>query len=231
MKLSRILVLCAMLLFVGFLINVSTRMAPSHNPGVIDAVAATATPTATPTTSATPTATPTPVAVKISPNQGVTHFSYTAANRTLSGPGFQTASNLNGGFAVYLKATAALVLGQAVMPDASNADSVVVATQQTAPHVIGVVIGRRITATSSDQIGFPPSAGQIAIVQIHGVTQMIADGTITIGDTVIVSAAVVGGVADGAAAGTVSANTIGIALSTGAAGLPLDVLLETPRNF
>jgi hypothetical protein len=220
--------LIAMLLFAAF-VDLSRYTTPNRNPGVMEAFAATATSTATAT--ATATATPTPVPVKISPNQNVTHFAYTAANRTLSGPGFQTASNLNGGFAVYLKATAALVLGQAVIPDASNADSVVVATAQTASHVIGVVVGRRITATSTDQLGLPPSAAQIAIVQVSGVTQMIADGTITIGDTVIVSSAVVGGVADGAAAGTVSADTVGVALSTGAAGLPLDVLLETPRNF
>ena len=215
-------VFLALLLF-GAFVNVS-RVPFARNLGLFMAWASA-------TATATATATPTPVPVKISPNQGVTHFAYTAANRTLSGPGFQTAANLNGGFAVYLKATAALVLGQAVIPDASNADSVVVATAQTASHVIGVVIGRRISATSSDQVGFPPSAGQIAIVQISGVTQMIADGTITIGDSVIVSSAVVGGVADGSAAGTANAATIGVALSTGAAGLPLDVLLETPRTF
>jgi hypothetical protein len=179
------------------------------------------------TATATATATPTPVAVKINPNQGITHFYFTGTNRQLG----SSASNIYGGFTVYLKATAALVLGQAVIPDASNADSVVVATAQTASHVIGVVVGSRSTATSSDKIGVPPGAGQIAIVQVSGVTQMIADGTITIGDTVIVSSAVVGGVADGAAAGTVSADTIGVALSTGAAGAVLDVLLETPRNF
>ena len=227
MKISRILVLASLLMVVGFLINVNTYFAPARNPGVIEAFAVTATPSATPTTTATPTSTPTPVAVTINPNQGITHFYFTGTNRQLG----SSASNIYGGFTIYLKATAALVLGQAVIPDASNADSVVVATAQTASHVIGVVVGSRISATSSDQIGIPPSAGQIAIVQISGAVKMISDGTLTIGNTVRVSAAVVGGVANGSAAGTADAAAFGVALSAGGTGLVADVLLETPRNF
>ena len=179
--------------------------------------------TATPTLTATPSATPTPVNVSINPLANITDFGYIGANIYRG-----TSANIYGGRVIRLKATAALSIGQVVKIDASNASQVVVATQQTAPHVLGVVIGKR--TFTQDAIGSPPAAGNTAIIQINGIARMACDGSVTVGDSLIVSAAIVGGAADGNAAGTHNANAFGLALTAcTTAGQNLDVLLE-PSN-
>jgi hypothetical protein len=212
-----------MLLF-GATVNLN-KIPYAHYFGVFEAWA---------TATATPTATPTPaVNTYISTQYNVSRFGYVSGDS-------QNAPY--GGRVVYLhNSSATLSIAQGVLVSAgTTADTVTLAVQGTAAHVIGAVVGTRVGeqdiigkgAKCLPSLAADPSSG-ICIVQIDGIVPLVGDGsTITSGDAVIPSTATLGGVEDGEAAGTVEAETIGVALTTSStAGAEVDVLLETARNF
>jgi len=172
---------------------------------------ATATATSTATATATSTAVPLPTPVP-NANSGVTHSAYFGSNPF---------NGIYGGYVVRLTATDALICGQLVIVDASNDDSVVVATSgATAP--LGIVVGT-YDVSAHDLIGKNPAATQTALIQVSGIMKGIADGTITRGTKLMTSASAIGGVA-AYSAGTVD-EQIGVALSSSTAGKAIDILL------
>ena len=129
----------------------------------------------------------------------VTHFNY------ISGPSAQVnrSGAAPGGYVVYLKATTAIPLGYVVAIDTAN-DLQVVVAPANADTVIGVCIG--YSDARGDHFTSGPAAGQIAIIQTHGIVKCIADSTITRGDRLKPGSVTPGRVAT-ASAMTVSINS------------------------
>lgn len=161
----------------------------------------------TPSVTATPSPSPSPVAIPSPvPLLGRTsHFGFIGTDPANGG--------LLGGRIITLKATAALLVGQVVVPDPSN-DRQVVFAPAGATNPIGVVVGAGTPAAAGQQqgIGQSPGAGQVAAIQINGVVQAICDGTIARGTKMMVSTSIVGGITT-YSAGTVD-EQIGVLLSS-----------------
>jgi hypothetical protein len=163
--------------------------------------AQTATATATSTATGTPVAVPSPVPVR----SMTTNFGYIGPDPANGG--------LIGGRIVRLKATAALTIGQFVVPDTAN-DNQVVFAPSAATNVIGVVVGAGVPGAAGQITGYSvnPGAGQIALIQINGIAQAVCDGTIARGTKMQVSASIVGGMTT-YSAGTVD-QEVGVLLSS-----------------
>lgn len=155
----------------------------------------------------TPTATATAPAAASTISQTfskISHFGYLSADQ----------ANLLtfGGYVVHQKATAALLLGQVVKPDASNAGQVVVSTSGTIDP-IGVVIGAGTpgAAGQASGLGVAPGTGQMAIIQCSGITIVACDRAMSPGQ-VVMSSTLVNGDVGPYVAGTVD-EQIGVMLS------------------
>jgi hypothetical protein len=181
---------------------------------VVDALA-TATPTATATV-ATPAATPLPTGTTYS---GMTNFGYWGT--------VGKANGLYGGYVIQQTATASLLFGQVVIPDASNASSVVVAGTGGVTNPIGVVIGCVGATAASPSPGQKffcnPAAAQKAMVQTSGVAPVVCDRAIVTG-TVVMPSASVAGMVTPYAAGTVD-EQIGVLLTACATNGTASMLL------
>lgn len=175
----------------------------------------TATATATPTASPSPTATA-PAAASTPLGSGLTDFGFLAAD--------VGNYKIYGGYVIRQTATAALLLGQIVKPDASNDSSVVVSTSGTTDP-IGVVIGSSGYASCNKNpgVGSAPCAGQKALVQVSGVALVQCDIGMPAG-TKVMSSTLINGMVGAYVAGTVD-EQIGVMLAACTVGTPAPMLI------
>ena len=161
--------------------------------------------TATATSTATSTSTPVAIASPVPILGRTSHFGYIGVDPANGG--------LIGGRIITGKATAALIVGQVVVPDTANDRQFIVAPAG-ATNPVGVVVGAGVPAAAgqSQGLGQNPGVGQTAAIQINGVVQVVCDNTIARGTKMMVSAAIVGGVTT-YSAGTVD-EQIGVMLSS-----------------
>lgn len=193
------------------LLMVFASLAGRHWYDAVPASANTATATSTPTPTPTPIALASPVP---NVNLGVSHFAYLANDTTDNG--------VYGGRVIKQTATAPLVVGNVVVSDTANANSVVVAPAGTTVAV-GVVVGSGSNKIIGG-IGINPSvAGSTTWVQINGIARVICDSSITQGTAVMVSATIAGGVT-AYVAGTTD-EEVGIITNSCTAGLSGDMLI------
>jgi hypothetical protein len=179
----------------------------AFTPALSFAQTATPTPTASPSPTATVAAaasTPSPTGTTYS---GVTNFGYWAT--------VGKANGLFGGYIVQLTATNALLYGQVVVPDPSNAKAVVAAASG-ATNPLGVIVGC-VGATAANpypgqKFGCNPAAAQSAMVLTMGVAAVVCDATYTQGSKVMVST-LVPGMVGAYVAGTVD-EQIGVLLTS-----------------
>jgi Uncharacterized conserved protein (DUF2190) len=154
---------------------------------------------------------------------GVSIFRYVGIDPTSAAPGEPALGQQNGGIVDFAKATSAIARRDVVAIDASNANQVVTAPTSAAAAIAGVCVGRLRDGQIDLDNG--PGAGDLCVIQISGTCEVVADGNIAIGASVIASTSTAGRVLT--VGGTTTQPTvIGTAWAAGAAAGVLRIRLR-----